>query len=138
MGVMLNTPYRRPVRPEHSGFEESVTEQTYVTLTQQLERMMRAGEVLRAARAELFDFQDGEDDGRAVPYRSSGFDLADASEIIEGAENAIRDAKTRTIAIENTRRAKKRAAEGSGGAEEADKSESGEASDAKADSSESV
>lgn len=122
---MLYTCYRRPDRPEHKGFEVSVTEQAHVNVHQQLERMMRAGEVLRRARLEQYDFQDGVDDGRDIPYRSTGFDMADASEIIERVEADVRDAQVRAMAIKNTRRAKGSVSEGSGGAEKTDNAKSG-------------
>lgn len=84
--MKLNTPYRRPTRPEHTGFEPSKTEQTYIDTNQQLDRMMRAGERLKQARTDAFDFAAGEeDDDRTEPLRNLGIDMAEVSELADEA-----------------------------------------------------
>ncbi len=90
---MLYTPYRRPIKPIHSGFEESVTEQAHISVSQQLEWMMHAGEILKEARQNQFDFKPGDlDDGRNEPLRRPGIDMSEVTELNADATERIKKA----------------------------------------------
>lgn len=87
---MLQTPYRRNARHKHKGFEETETEQSFVDTNAQLQHMMRAGEELKLAKKEQYDLREGDiDDGTMDPSRTTGFDMADASENAQAANRRL-------------------------------------------------
>lgn len=65
----------------------------YITVQQRINNMMVSGERLKLARAEKYDFKQGEpvDENFNDPTRDPNFDLADASQILNSVENSIQD-----------------------------------------------
>lgn len=70
--------YRRPEPFVNMNDGPEITEQTYLSPRDQIERLMRAGTRLALYRAEQFDFPDGKDTGESDPTRDVGYDMADA------------------------------------------------------------
>lgn len=78
------------------GGEKLVEKAGYIPAKQRIEALLYAGQRLKVARAELYDFRDGEevDEDYFDPTRSRGFDPADATQMMNGLEaNANRRIK---------------------------------------------
>lgn len=70
----------------------------YISIKQQVENILRAGERLTEYRREHYDYgNEKEDDGETIdPLRNPNFDLADASEILSEQTEKIENAKSKT------------------------------------------
>lgn len=80
MGITIYHKYNTPPIQKEKGGGESMTEiEGYVSSKDKIMSLISAGRRLVAARADQFDFPDGEDNGAMDPTREPNFDLADAS-----------------------------------------------------------
>nr|WAE43368.1 MAG: hypothetical protein [Microviridae sp.] len=73
--------FHHPVSPGEEGSRESMTEQVYIPLKDQVDEMLLAGRQLEAYRKELYHFQPGEEVNEDFedPTLHPSFDAADAS-----------------------------------------------------------
>lgn len=77
------------IEPIYERDTSSITEQAgYVDAETQVKRMLVAGVNLMAFRKGMFDYDDGvvPEDAQPDPTMDVGFDLADASQILENAK----------------------------------------------------
>lgn len=85
----------KPSPPELGGGEKLVEVAGYIPAHKQINNLINAGQRLAAARAEMYDFPDGEiDENFNDPTRNGNFDLADATQI-----NLEMEAKARAAAV---------------------------------------
>lgn len=110
MSIMVyNSLDKRPVPQEEKNSGEILVETAgYIPADKQIEAFLDAGQRLNAARAEMYDFPDGKDDGSYFdPTRTTGFDLADASRIGRQTDAKLREQKEeadRQIALEKEKK----------------------------------
>lgn len=96
-------------RPEKQRFleinsGEQIVEKIYVNQNKRIEEMILAGERLKLARGEQYDYPDGltreeEDTAYPDPTRHGSFDMADGSRIARNLEN-----KRKTVELERKRK----------------------------------
>ena len=85
----------KPSPPEVGGGEKLVEVAGYIPAHKQINNLINAGQRLVAARAEMYDFPDGEiDENFSDPTRNGNFDLADATQI-----NLQMETKARAAAV---------------------------------------
>lgn len=98
---------RPPTSYEVGGGKKLVETAGYLSAKQRIDNLITAGRQLMASRAEQYDFPEGTptDTNFSDPTRSRGFDLADASQVIEHVEMGMRSSIEAKKADEDAKKA---------------------------------